>query len=83
MTIPPYTIPAIPQEPIARPTLETACHGALRTAESRSTAQKWTIVGVPNASISRDELARRDSATSAITTNCSPVSAAADDPMIT
>jgi hypothetical protein len=42
-----------------------------------------TIVGVPNASISRMVPGVRDSATSVITTNCRPVSAAAEEPTMT
>ena len=48
-----------------------------------SVTQKCTIVGVPNASTSRIERCRSESAMSAMTTNCRPVSAAADDPTMT
>ena len=65
------------------PALESARQGALRIAERRSTAQKCTTVGVPNADISREVLWVRDSAMSTITTNCNPVNAAADDPTMT
>ena len=60
------------------------CHGALRTAETSSAAQKWTTFGVPNALTSWSLLRRPASATMAITTNCSPVSARrrADDDVI-
>ena len=57
--------------------------GALRIAEIRSAAQKCTIVGVPNASNVAVLRRLRSSVVSAITTNCSPVSAAPDEPTIT
>src|SRR5207249_894875 len=52
-------------------------HEALR----RIAAQKWTTVGVPKAPTSGP--IERASAPSTTTTNCRPVSAAADEPMIT
>ena len=66
--------------PNSIPALDSRFQGALRMAEIKSTAQKCTTVGVPNAPISRMLLGLRESATSVITTNCSPGSAALDEP---
>jgi len=68
---------------MARAALESALQGALRTADTNRTEQKCTTVGVPNAEIVRWLLRTPPSATSAMTTNWSPVSAAADDPTMT
>jgi hypothetical protein len=52
--------------------------------EISRTAPKWTIVGVAKAPmVSGFVSRRRSSATSAMTTNWSPVSAAPEDPTIT
>ena len=58
-------------------------HGALRSDAVSSARQKCTTVGVPNALIVSFEPRGRTSFTSAMTTNCNPVSAAADEPTIT
>jgi len=71
------TDPAQPDRPAHRP---SACQGALTIAATSSVTQKWTTVGVPNAPISSGgvELVRV-CPTTLITTNCRPVSAAAED----
>src|SRR5882724_2814982 len=79
----PYTTPATPQTPSANATFDSECQGALRIADTSSTAQKCTIVGVPNALISLAVLCFRDSAMRAITTNCNPVNAAPEEPTMT
>ena len=78
-----YTIPATPEALRSRPALETPRHGTLRIAAMSRTAQKWTTVGVPNAPTVSGARVERASAPRTITTNCSPVSAAADEPTIT
>ena len=83
MTMHTYTTPTSPQAPIAIAALDNVGHGAATIDASSRTNAKWRIVGVPKASIVSLELGRLVSATSAITTNCSPVSAAAEDPTIT
>src|SRR5439155_1265493 len=67
--------------PSASPAFETARHGTLRIADMSNTAQKWTTVGVPKAPTSGP--IERASAPSTTTTNCRPVSAAADEPIMT
>ena len=76
-----YTIPATPTAASESPACETARHGTLRIADMSNTAQKCTTVGVPKAPTSGPS--ERASAPSTTTTNCRPVSAAADEPMIT
>ena len=78
-----YTIPANPHAPTVYPALESERHGALRIAAVNSTAQKCTMVGVANARVIRESLTAFLSAASAITTNCKPVRAPAEEPMIT
>jgi len=53
------------------------------SAETSSAPPRCTTVGVPNALIVPELVRVRLSLISAITTNCSPISAAADEPMIT
>jgi hypothetical protein len=62
---------------------DALCQGALRIAEMSSAAQKWMMVGVANALRSAGRADVLDSAPRATTTKFNPVSAAADDPMIT
>src|SRR6266536_467844 len=78
-----YAMPATPQIPKHHAALDEACHGALVIPETSRTAQKCTIVGVPNARISSMLRVPSASAISAITTNCNPVKAPADEPTIT
>jgi len=80
MTTAMYTIPATPTAASESPACETARHGTLRIADMSNTAQKWTTVGCQSAYLRPIE---RASAPSTTTTNCRPVSAAADEPMIT
>src|SRR5436190_6312240 len=79
-----YASPAAPQEPTAMPTFASLCHGALSAADTISAAQKWTILGVPNAASVRLDLGALtvSSAISATTTNIRPASAAADEPTL-
>src|SRR5947207_14135425 len=83
MTTITYTIPATPQAPNTSPALDKACHGALNTAEMNKTAQKCTTVGVPKARTSSMLAAASASEISAITANCKPVNAPAEEPTIT
>src|SRR5438128_2393186 len=76
-----YKNPAPAQAPTANESRDNPYHGALMIADISSTPPKCTMVGVLNASISRVVALRLDSAISAITTNCKPVSAAADEPI--
>ena len=78
-----YPIPAAPQVPMASAALETTCHGMLKRAEINRAAQKWTTVGVPKAPTVSARRPAAVSAPSAITTNCRPVSAAPEEPMMT
>jgi len=60
------------------------CQGALRTPASSSTAPKWTMVGVANASPAcAAPFPMGMSAMRVMTTNCKPISAPADEPTIT
>src|SRR5437773_8461081 len=77
MTTAMYTIPATPTAASESPACETARHGTLRIADMSNTAQKCTTVGVPKAPTSGP--IDRASAPSTTTTNCRPVSAAADE----
>src|SRR3989442_2845696 len=83
MTIAMYTIPATPQAPRLSPALEIDRHGTLRIAAVSKTAQKWTIVGVPKAPTASGSRMERASAPRVTTTNCRPVNAAAEEPMMT
>ena len=71
--------PRMPVPVIATAGPPSECQGALVTAATSSTAQKWMMVGVLNAAMAPPS-PRPDSAVSVITTNCRPVSAAADEP---
>src|SRR4029077_4187178 len=81
MTTAMYTIPVTPTTPKASAAFATARHGTLTIAEMSNTAQKCTTVGVPKAPTSGPS--ERASAPSTTTTNCRPVSAAADEAMST
>ena len=60
------------------------CHGALKMADTSSAAQKWTTFGVPNADrVSPVPRIMPPSVISVSTTNCSPVSAPAEEPTMT
>src|SRR5438034_8144003 len=78
MTTNMYTMPPTPRAPRASPAFETARQGTLRIAEMSRTAQKWTTVGVPKAPTSGLRI-ERASAPRTTTTNCRPVSAAAEE----
>ena len=82
MTTTVYATPPAPQRVSASPGPSIVCQGALRIAETSSTSQKCTIVGVPKASSDGAFMARA-SAPNATTTNCRPVNAAAEEPMMT
>src|SRR5688572_31953108 len=81
-TITTYTTPTKPQTPRPSAGLHSACHGALTIAETSRAPQKWTIVGVPNARVV-ETLNAFTSEPRTITTNCRPVSAAAEEPTMT
>ena len=66
-----------------QPTFSMLCHGAAMVAEMKSTAQKCTTVGEPKARTSDMVPGACVSDISAITTNCKPVNAPADEPTIT
>jgi hypothetical protein len=57
--------------------------GVLMIAEMSNAPAKWTTVGVAKALIVLSVVRRRMPATSVITTNWTPMSAAPDDPTIT
>ena len=78
-----YASPKSPQAASAAPAFETAVHGALTIADTSSTAQKCTMVGVPKARIVAGPVGLLPSDMRVITTNCRPVSAAAEEPTIT
>ena len=78
-----YAIPTTPKTPSARAALASECQGALSVAATSRAAQKCTIVGVPKAASSVDPVRMLESATSAMTTNWRPVSAAPDEPTMT
>jgi hypothetical protein len=70
-----------PHEPATRP---IPSQGALRIADKRRTAPKWTTLGVANALPARSSTCEAGrSARSVITTNCKPIRAPADEPTIT
>src|SRR3989442_5225754 len=83
MTITIYAIPATPQAPRLSPALEIDRHGMLRIAAVSKTAQKCTIVAVPKAPTASGSRIERASAPRVTTTNCRPVNAAAEEPMMT
>jgi len=74
---------AAPQVPAVRLTCQIAGHGAVTIAEMSSATAKWTTVGELNAEIVCSLAGCRVSFTSAITTNCKPVRAAAAEPTMT
>jgi hypothetical protein len=78
-----YALPSTPAVAMIADAVTTPRQGALRIAAFRSTAQKWTMVGVPKARVVMEVAGASISAPSTITTNCRPVSAAADEPTIT
>jgi hypothetical protein len=75
--------PAAPEMLRHRLKLLAEWPGVDTIAAMRRTAQKCTIVGVANALHVASPAAVLPSARSAITTNCRPVSAAADEPRMT
>ena len=75
--------PPAPHPPAVRPACQSAGHGDMTIADVRSAIAKCTTVGVLNAEIVCSLAVCRMSLTSAITTNCRPVSAAAEEPTIT
>ena len=77
-----YSSAATPQTPSAMATSRSDGHGAVITAAINRTAQKWTMVGVPNARFV-SAVPRFSSATSVITMNCRPVNVAAAVPVMT
>jgi hypothetical protein len=79
-----YANPVSPSGPLGTAATPTLLHGALGTAESKTTVPKWTMVGVANASPACAAPGLRGKlATRAITTNCNPIRAPADEPTIT
>ncbi|TMA23324.1 MAG: hypothetical protein E6J85_02340 [Deltaproteobacteria bacterium] len=77
-------MPATPHSPIAQRAVASTCHGALMIAATSKLAQKCTTLGVPKAETSSVPLVSSGSAPiTLMTTNCRPVSAAAEDPTIT
>ena len=44
-----YVAPATPMTTESAAAIPISCHGAVRSAAMTSTAEKWTMFGVPNA----------------------------------
>jgi len=80
-----YTTPQRPMSAATTPADTSEGHGALRTAETSNAAAKCMTVGVLNVAIPSwaSAAGRSLPVTKVITTNISPVNAAADEPVMT
>src|SRR6516162_2031173 len=83
-----YTTPYRPQSPTRKAASISICHGAFRTAETNNAAPKCVTVGVlyvatPSMRWELSIWGVSIRVTSVMTTNISPTSAAADEPVMT